>query len=64
MFYDEPVRCPQCGAGPGRQEPVYAGHGDGWPYATGMFCCHRCGETYRPNTESGIAVSNQSRSHT
>jgi hypothetical protein len=42
--------CPKCHAAPGTQEPQYSGHGEGLPYATGVFRCtaDECGNVYRP----------------
>lgn len=38
------VRCPGCGR---LGDPEYAGHGDGFPYATGAFTCPGCGARLR-----------------
>lgn len=45
---DKPVRCPN-GHPTGRQNPEYAGHGEGFPYATGWFTCEVCRERYNPS---------------
>lgn len=38
---DEPIRCPQCDAGPGRQTVIYD-HNYGLPFATGKAECEVC----------------------
>ena len=52
----EPVHCPNCGAGPGRQAPVYAGHGEGQPYATGAFRCEVCLANYSPAEDGSWSI--------
>lgn len=52
----EPVHCPGCGAGPGRQAPLYAGHGEGAPFATGSFRCEICECLYGPGKDGSPVI--------
>jgi hypothetical protein len=52
MRDDEPVRCPN-GHPTGRQNPEYAGHGEGIPFATGWFTCEVCLLRYDPRYDEG-----------
>lgn len=46
------VKCPHCPAKTARQMPLYDGHGEGIPFATGEFRCEVCGATYNPNDDT------------
>lgn len=52
-YPDSPVKCPN-GHPTGRQAPIYEGHGEGFPYATGQFRCEVCGEKYWPEDLPGF----------